>query len=345
MSRYHWIDYIKSLGIILVALGHTSGISMSVTKWIFAFHMPLFFFVSGFLLPEKSLSIPFDQYAKFRLVPLFRAYFLFSAIGFVFYCFRSCYSAASQQPLLEAMITKLIAIAYGSGTTTGALQVFPVVLWFFPALIVSRLILFSINRANPGIPRLILLILTIACAYVLKDLALPWEIESGLAATPFVFIGYIFRGCPAWQRSLASAKPIFPVGCLMAGSWLALNHARVDLRSSLFGDIWFSVPACLLILLGFIAFAMKFPKQQSVSTISDATLFIFPLHTLLFVLIDSTLKRIPNISSALINDSTIYGVVKSIFAIGVLCLIFPIFCYMFPEISGRASKFSGKAAT
>ena len=48
VQRFHWIDWAKVILIYLMVVGHCFPI-----KWqynlIYAFHMPAFFFISGFL--------------------------------------------------------------------------------------------------------------------------------------------------------------------------------------------------------------------------------------------------------------------------------------------------------
>jgi len=71
--RFEWVDYVKGLGIVLVVIGHTlrglinagllesSPASQFADDWIYAFHMPLFFFLSG-LFAEHSFRkgpVPF----------------------------------------------------------------------------------------------------------------------------------------------------------------------------------------------------------------------------------------------------------------------------------------------
>lgn len=70
-TRIQWLDYAKGIGIFLVVLGHTlramvnseileSSITVnSIDRWIYAFHMPLFFLISGLLI-ERSISKPFN---------------------------------------------------------------------------------------------------------------------------------------------------------------------------------------------------------------------------------------------------------------------------------------------
>ena len=42
-QRINWIDQVKGIGILLVVIGHMN-IPQELSKIIFSFHMPLFFF-------------------------------------------------------------------------------------------------------------------------------------------------------------------------------------------------------------------------------------------------------------------------------------------------------------
>ena len=46
-KRIEWIDVSKGIGIILVLIGHIS-LNGGLNKFIYSFHMPLFFILSGF---------------------------------------------------------------------------------------------------------------------------------------------------------------------------------------------------------------------------------------------------------------------------------------------------------
>ena len=48
-KRLHYIDIAKGIGILLVALAHNdlAGYAPFLYHWIYSFHMPLFFFLSG----------------------------------------------------------------------------------------------------------------------------------------------------------------------------------------------------------------------------------------------------------------------------------------------------------
>ena len=75
------VSFAKGIGIILMVLGHTY-FSVYGFRFIYIFHMPLFFFVSGYCFREahlkdfrtyagkriKRLYIPFIKYALLFLI-------------------------------------------------------------------------------------------------------------------------------------------------------------------------------------------------------------------------------------------------------------------------------------
>ena len=53
-KRIEFLDNIKGFAIILVILGHSYSNENLLITWLNAFHMPLFFAVSGFLIASKK---------------------------------------------------------------------------------------------------------------------------------------------------------------------------------------------------------------------------------------------------------------------------------------------------
>ena len=57
-TRLEYLDAAKGLGILLVILGHIYAWNPNINRkilvtWIYSFHMPLFFIVSGMLIKCK----------------------------------------------------------------------------------------------------------------------------------------------------------------------------------------------------------------------------------------------------------------------------------------------------
>lgn len=67
MRRMVHIDILKGMGIILMILGHMHFDDQIFGKIVYAFHMPLFFCISGYLYnrPEDSKHYVLKKYIHF----------------------------------------------------------------------------------------------------------------------------------------------------------------------------------------------------------------------------------------------------------------------------------------
>ena len=75
-KRFIIIDNMYNFGMLLVLLGHigltTSFNDTYLHRWIYSFHMPLFFWIAGFLFDTKPQGVKFlVRKAKRLLIPLF----------------------------------------------------------------------------------------------------------------------------------------------------------------------------------------------------------------------------------------------------------------------------------
>ncbi len=117
-KRLDFIDYAKAIGIILVVIGHINVYNSSCKAWIYAFHMPLFFLLSGLLLkPSDNFKAFINKKARRIMVP----YFIWGLISAAF------------------SLENLLCVCYGSHQTLYRADTLSS-LWFFPVLFVSYII-------------------------------------------------------------------------------------------------------------------------------------------------------------------------------------------------------------
>lgn len=76
-ERINYITIAKGIGIILVVLGHC-GNDM-IEKFVLLFHMPLFFFLSGYLFKDEKLDTP-KEYIKSKVLKLYIPYLIYETI-------------------------------------------------------------------------------------------------------------------------------------------------------------------------------------------------------------------------------------------------------------------------
>ena len=83
MQRNESLDILKGTGIILVVLAHIIS-RENINPFIYLFHMPLFFFVSGMTMYYSyKQDIKFKDYLSKKVKNILLPYFIFSLIWFV----------------------------------------------------------------------------------------------------------------------------------------------------------------------------------------------------------------------------------------------------------------------
>jgi acyltransferase len=194
--RLHWIDTLKGIGIILVVLAHYS-LPIAFDTYIFSFHMPLFFFISGFLFDFGKYAESASTFVKERFKSLIVPYFCFAVITCIF-CFLldELYTPeiTSIKFFENSMLhgTSHILVAFGPAISYNP------PLWFLTCLFVTELLFYGLAKEYYGEPRRLVFWLIIAGvtgylypAYV--PFRIPWNIDVALVAIVFYGAGNLFR--------------------------------------------------------------------------------------------------------------------------------------------------------
>ncbi|MGP1371255.1 MAG: acyltransferase family protein [Almyronema sp.] len=91
-KRNAWVDYAKGIGIFLVVVGHTlrglisdhilsdSVWASTLDRWIYAFHMPLFFLITGFFIQRSVSNRSFNHFFVNKLKTIAYPYFVWSIL-------------------------------------------------------------------------------------------------------------------------------------------------------------------------------------------------------------------------------------------------------------------------
>lgn len=281
------IDILRALAIILVVVGHISltYLPADLHKWIYAFHIPLFFFISGMTLSfqnYQNTSMP--QLLKKRFTRLYLPYLLWALI----------------LALPHFSVLTIPAILYGTHHSLGLYSSSS--LWFLPVLffstLLSDLILFmSSRRKHTPPPRIIFtLIILLIISILLPSQAaihstlghnIPLGLDIVPMATFFMLCGYLFQK----QQSLTKlarkpfvAATIFCVSILATTFFgLANNINYVLMAENRYGNFPYFFIAAFAGIVAFIILSKAIAKHtQRLSTaltkIGADTMMIFILH-------------------------------------------------------------------
>lgn len=285
-KRIEYIDIARGIGILLVVLGHNDFgyISPFVYKLIYSFHMPLFFFLSGYFLKP---SIPFFDFFKKRFNSLLMPY-LFTI--FLIYFASVSFEKMSFRTALQR-ITKSL---YGSGHYIDWVQ-----LWFLPHLFVVSLyafLFFAIfGRWNNRYVRWVALIATLGISSLfLKDFypftlsvfgkqyelfGLPFSLDLVLLSGFYFILGSEIRQ--------ATSEKTFENIYLLIGSAVALLamvyffEARNDFNTRTYDSYWVNTLESVLGIL----FVLALSRQIEMRTSRPAALFRYFGQISLFILL------------------------------------------------------------
>jgi acyltransferase len=171
-KRIRSIDFARFYGMILVYYGHIveqvmyagSAEAAAQYKFIYSFHMPLFFFLSGTIVAEKKLALPLLQYCKqilaSRLVPYIFFSILTAIVSLAIPGWFPLGALNDAGGYLKSAIATLIGF-----------PAFCIPLWFMALLISVELFHALISRVTQRLSILVVLaVILYVCGYYLNQL-------------------------------------------------------------------------------------------------------------------------------------------------------------------------------
>lgn len=189
-KRLDYLDMTKGLGMILVLIGHLQGDSIftfspyihPLCVFIFSFHMPMFFIVSGILQSVKKDEVkPFKDVAKARFRGIMIPYYWFS----FFYMLVVIVALIKGEIAPQTLYLNIWYVISGYGMN---------VLWFLPALYLGELLfIFLRRRIRENIPFIAVVGLSNAIVYMASYFIGITEYRTPVAMRIHEFVTVILR--------------------------------------------------------------------------------------------------------------------------------------------------------
>ena len=179
-KRIDWIDMAKGYGMLAVIIAHIC--SGQLHEWIYTFHMPLFFFLSGYVFSNKEdFDIFIKKKAKALLVPYFSLGIPMVVFTVLLKIYYNTFTVDSTKELIKDFI-------YQKRQWT---------LWYIACLFFLNIFFYIITKfiKNNILRGAIVALLTCIglLYYKTGGLPLPWNIDVCFTALPFFFVGYAFK--------------------------------------------------------------------------------------------------------------------------------------------------------
>lgn len=180
-ERINYMDIAKGIGILAIILGHTGRTFITL---FFPFHVPLFFFVSGYFLNRIEKN---SEFVKTKSRSLLLPYVVTSLILIIE---RSALSFLNGDYWVDELLNSFCSALYGSGSYENKtiFMIGPIgAIWFLLALLWALVIVKLLINVKYIVP--IIIIVAFFSVISSKIIWLPWSIQSGMVACIYVYLG------------------------------------------------------------------------------------------------------------------------------------------------------------
>ncbi len=306
-KRITWIDTARGYAIILMILGHLGAGRFGT--WIYSFHIPLFFFLSGYLFSAKR-KFPEFFVRKFRsiMIPYFCLGLPVIALNLLS---RYRGGALAEGEVQSTVLDFLIQKRY-------------LPFWFLTCLFLLSLIFYGMVRCLKKEWMLILVSVLAAifgeCYYKAGGAPLVWNLDACLMALPFFCAGYLCRQHraqidPFFEKQRRWLLPVFlAVNLLAHGLGLWISGASLEMYRSEYGCFPLVYLSAFAGIFMMILVSQK-GKLRWVTYIGENSMIYFAWHGALVQ------HLIPRVGHVLTGIPGIGAMPDSILKIGYLCLI------------------------
>ena len=337
-KRIEWVDMLKGVAIICVIIGHRTwsgyGIFPCALKtWIYSFHMPLFFFLSGFVFSIDKYE-NFKQFLiskiKTMIIPMVFFSVVVSTFHYVYYGLLLHNASTEFTAFMKKMIFSLFL--------QGRQQEYNSALWFLTCLFVIQIILYGIVRFAKNLWYIfaaVLLCFIAGVAYVeLGETLLLWEIDTALISIVFVGLGYILKKqIHILERISTYAGIIFlAINFVLTYANYQITHQQVDLAVNILGNPILFLLSALSAIMGLIILFKNCKNNRVLSYIGRNSLIYYGLSDMLLFLPELFVYNIIHLDISKLGEFSV--VIGFGFAFVVCLAIWPM-----AEIINRKMKF------
>lgn len=228
-ERLHWIDIAKGIAILCVFFGHTTSTPTAIQSFIYFFHMPVFFMLSGYVFSDRR---KFGDFLATKLKTIVLPIFTLGLSGAIVVNLMIRFVKHESVDWKWTLLNPIVQ--YGEHN----------LLWYLAALFVASLVLYALvklfkQRVLPLVIATFILGLGSYCFIRFADVTLPWSFDTALVALPFMSVGFalkkreIVEKLGKWWMLGASF-----VCCTVLGILNQTFFSSVEMHTNSYGNIF-----------------------------------------------------------------------------------------------------------
>lgn len=314
------IDAAKGMAIVLVVMGHVCTGIPGLVKWIYSFHMPLFFLISGYLQEGKGGG-QFVPYLKKKVLTLLYPYCIFAALGTL------GTSITNREILGQTIIMRIF------GITTESNVMGPI--WFLMVLFEAEVLDYVINRF--GKMWMVPICGVIGSVLAVFSIQIPFLLHISLTAIVFLNIGRELKKRYSNNKNISSQNR---EGVLIASFWIInivsmTMNKNIDMYNFQYGNIVLFWIESISGSLGFLMIVLWIGRRYSwkwIDAIGKESLIIMLVHSYVHMITCIIVDKLMSVSSASLLCNGIIDIVWGCILVVLSYIIAKIIQRFFPVL-------------
>ncbi len=244
-GRIAYLDAAKAIAIILMILGHCVWRPYGVYAWIYSFHMPLFFIISGMFIKKMELKSALSKNGKRLVYPYIIACLLVI-------CANLLGTVGCGGDILGTLWDTLVKSILVSGFRWGS----PLIpdfkmnvgaVWFLIGLFWGTVILSWLeHRFNRQTVITIIALMACFSACSVKKIMFPFHVQAGMLSCIYLYLGQLTREYGLLQK-INDIPTLIKVVAVMSWLTLPLFISILDIGISRMG---FSIVSFIISIIG-----------------------------------------------------------------------------------------------
>lgn len=291
-NRIGYIDMAKGLAIILVIVGHSSFVPHIAKMILYIFHIPLFFFLSGFTLNVRKYET-FSGYFLNKWKSLVVPFFLLNIFVFLFQLFVMYPDQVLSFNILHFIKQLLIS---------DRLHIY-FQLWFLNVLFLAHVFSYFILKKGWNLGQWMIIILSLFVLVYLgqkiyeKEYYLIWNIDLVPVAMIFILLGVWTKNNLHRLEKYFSVYflPVVGVLTVLIGrmNYRLSGNQIVDLYYQQIGNHFLFYIAAISGIWSVLIFFKTLPESSIMKSIGQKTLIYYGVHSpIVLVLVEKLVKEL-----------------------------------------------------
>ena len=265
-KRVHEIDILKGIGALLVIIGHLCDYNGVLKIYIYAFHMPLFFFLSGYIFKKKK-DIKTSEYIKKKIKTILVPYFIFNIVSLVISLRFGSYEFSGYKNIIKGLFY-LEGYVYWNSS-----------LWFLPVIFWCYIIMYFIcDLDHINKLKYVLTFLLIAIYIATHSIIMPFGLHVVPMAMVFFLIGNMcFEKITYNKHKIILSSLGFAI--------FAYFNKRVNMSTNVYNDyIFYVIAAISAIYLLYILSTQHIKKNSILENFGQFSLYMFCTQRMLYTI-------------------------------------------------------------